>query len=369
MSEPVLVVAGEPSGDRAAAGVVSALGAVGADCFGMGGDASADAGSDLVAALQPAMGAFAVARRAGALARAFTRLTREARARRPRAAVLVDYTEFNLRLAPRLRAAGTRVLWYVAPQVWAWRPGRARAVARAVDRLAVILPFEEDLWRRAGADARYVGHPAMEVPLTPRAEARRALGLDASAAAVALLPGSRAHEVTRLHRPMLQAATRAGVRAVLLLASGLPRAVAQDAREAAARAGVPVREVDPARGALPWLPAFDAALCASGTASLEAALAGAPPVVTYRTDALTARVVGALLRTPHVGLPNVVLGRRAFPELLQEEASPGPMAEALGETLGPARAARAAACAEVVSRFAGARTPSRSVAGLVTEWL
>ena len=120
------------------------------------------------------------------------------RRRRPRAALLVNYSEFNGLLAPRLSAAGVRVLWYGAPQVWAWRAGRTLHLRRSIDRLAVIFPFEEATWRAAGVDAHYVGHPALEAKRLARGPARAALGLTPSAAAVAVLPGSRPHEVRRL---------------------------------------------------------------------------------------------------------------------------------------------------------------------------
>src|SRR5262249_8478193 len=157
------------------AAVVARLGARGA--FGMGGGALAATGVELVADMQAstALGVGETAARAGAVVRALWTVLREARKRRPRAALLVNYTEFNARLAPRLRAGGARVLWYGAPQVWAWRPGRAAAFARWVDRMAVMLPFEERLWRAAGVDARYVGHPACEGTRLPRQQAREML--------------------------------------------------------------------------------------------------------------------------------------------------------------------------------------------------
>ena len=172
----LLVVAGEQSGDAAAAAVVNRLApSLRANVFGMGGAALAAAGVELVGDLRSttAMGFASVARRAAQIGSAFVKLTRASSQRRPTAALLVNYTEFNLRLASRLHAAGTRVLWYGAPQIWAWREGRVKNLRPHVDRLAVILPFEEALWRGHGVDARYVGHPAQEARRLSRGDGRR----------------------------------------------------------------------------------------------------------------------------------------------------------------------------------------------------
>jgi lipid-A-disaccharide synthase len=198
-------VAGEASGDRAAAAVVSRLGV---PSFGIGGPALEASGTELLADLRgfTAMGLSELAGRAARIARAFARVAHAGR--RARAALLVGYTEFNARLAPRLHRHGVRVLWYGAPQVWAWRRGRARSLRRHIDRMAVVLPFEEALWREEGVDAHYVGHPARDTTALDRDTARRALGLTPRAAAVAILPGSRPHEVRRMLEPMLDAYLR-----------------------------------------------------------------------------------------------------------------------------------------------------------------
>ena len=142
-----------------------------------------------------ALGIGETAARAGAVVRAWRAVVRGVARRAPRAALLVNYTEFNARLARRLQAAGVRVLWYGAPQVWAWRAGRAHSVGASIDRMALMLPFEEVIWRAAGVDARYVGHPAMETRVLPRPMARARLGMTPFAEGVAILPGSRPHEV------------------------------------------------------------------------------------------------------------------------------------------------------------------------------
>jgi lipid-A-disaccharide synthase len=304
----------------------------------MGGVASGAEGMELVADIRrsAAMGISEIGRRVPVLLRAYGALRRAVKTARPQAAVLVDYVEFNLRLGRFLRALGVRVLWCVAPQVWAWRPGRRATVGRALDRMATILPFEPALWHEEGIDARYVGHPALDAPRVDRVSARQSSRLDDHVPAIAILPGSRPHEVRR-HLPVMLAAFRQLARhghsatARVLAAPWLDTTTRRWLDDASH--GIPVVDVSPVMGAAAHLPAFDAALVASGTASLECALAGALPVVVYRVSRLTAAIARPLLRTPHIALPNVLLGARVFPELLQDEAEPPAMARALHEML------------------------------------
>lgn len=366
--QELMVVSGEASGDRAAAHVLHAL--RGTRAFGMGGEASRSEGAELLVHLRDgsAMGVLDVATRAVAIGRAYARLRAAATRRKPAAALLVNYTDFNLRLAKHLRALGVRTLWYVAPQVWAWRAGRMRTVRARIDKLAVILPFEERLWRDAGVDAAYVGHPALDTVRLERAAARRELGLGEDRPAIALLPGSRPMEIRRLLPAMLGAVSALAVEARMLLAPSLDAGTRAWARERASAAGVATHDVGALDGAPAHLAAFDAALCASGTASLEAALAGAVPVVCYRLDALTAFLVRPLIRTKHIALPNVLLGRRAFPELLQNDATASSMARALESVLGD-RSRHLEACDEVRTILGPRRTPGTAVASMLAPWM
>jgi lipid-A-disaccharide synthase len=375
----LLVVAGEASGDRAAAAVVEHFSRVpragGIDIFGLGGAALKSRGVELVSDLRAstALGVGEAGARAWNVVRAFAAVLRAVRGRRPRAALLVGYTEFNARLAPRLRAAGVRVVWYGAPQIWAWRPGRASSLRPFVDRMAVVLPFEERLWRDAGVDAEYVGHPALETALLERGDARRTLGMTPYAAAVGILPGSRPHEVRRLLPPMVAAyervrADRASVDARVLVAPSLDDETRSFLRGFCAQRRIRMYEVDPCSGAMRVLRAFDVTLCASGTASLEAALARAVPVVAYRVGVTTEVAARLLLRAPHIALPNVLLGRRVFAELLQRDVRPSRLADAVADVLdrpGPF----VAACAEIEAILGHARTPSVRVARMLLPWL
>lgn len=375
MSE-VLVVAGEASGDRAAAPVVARLVARGAHVFGMGGKALEAAGADLDTRLEDAtaVGASEVARRGLSIALARAKIEMALRKRSPRAALLVNYTEFNLGLAASLKDRGVRVLWYIAPQIWAWRAGRADKLRRRVDRLAVVLPFEEALWREHGVDARYVGHPALEEVRLDRGTARTRLALTPFAPAVAILPGSRPHEVRSLLPTMLEAyeavrRDRASLDARVLLARSLDPSTLAFAQDRSRDAHVASVLVDPRTGANPLLGAFDAALCASGTASLEAALAHAAPVVAYRVSLATELVLRPFVRTPFFALPNVLLKRKAFPELLQRDASVTKMVQALRAVLGSGRASCQHACEELLPIFGDKREPSREVAEMIAPWL
>jgi lipid-A-disaccharide synthase len=363
----VLVVAGEASGDRALAMVVGELARRGPiEVAGLGGDALSACGARLIAHVRDlaGMGVVEVVGRGRAIARAIVGgggLLAEARRTRPDVALLASWSSANARIGARLRAMGIPVVWIAPPEIWAWGAWRARSLARAADRLVVTLPFEVALWRAAGADARYLGHPIASLPRPPREEARRALGIAEDATAVALLPGSRRAEIEKLTPPMLAALARlrrargeqgAALDARVLVAGSLPDEVARALSEACARAGVPRVAVDPARGAIEHLAAFDAALVASGTASLECALAGAPPVVTYAAHPLTFALAKLLVRTDVIALPNVLLARAGerppFAEIVATRPDPDALAAALGEALaGPSRPALDAACARV----------------------
>ena len=331
----------------------------------------AQAGAELVQDLRrsTALGFGELATHALAIATAYSAVLKAVKTRRPSAALLVNYTEFNARLASRLHALGVRVLWYAAPQVWAWRPHRARSFRRIVDRMAVILPFEEPLWRGHGVDARYVGHPALETSTLSRSDARRALGLSPNATAIALLPGSRPAEVRSLLPRMLDALDRVrnvrpAVEPRVLVAASLDRRTQDDLERACRLRDVPAFDVDPTRGAMGHLRAFDASICASGTATLEAVLCGAVPVVTYRVGLVTEIVARALLRTPHVALANVLLGRRAFSECVQGQARPGLLADALLKAIDQ-RPSLLAACAEVEALLRADLRPSVEVARML----
>jgi lipid-A-disaccharide synthase len=377
----LLVVAGEASGDAMAAPVLEQLRIAHSDelhCAGVGGPALRAAGLRTLIPTErlSAMGLADVFAQAASVARAAARLVALAVARRPRAALLVGYSDFNARLGPQLKRLGTRVLWYGAPQVWAWRAGRANAIARACDRMAVILPFERELWRRHGVDAHYVGHPALE-SVRPSAAHERAelvseLALESEATRIALLPGSRPGELTR-HLPAMLGAVRAlssqrKIDARLLLAPSLAIAQREWAKQSARAMHIDCVE----RPATQVLGAFDIAICSSGTATLECALARVPPLIVYRTDWASALIAKRLLRVDSVGLPNILLSEAVFPELLQQSVNPDEIARHAARLVDD-RAGYVRHCERVRQAVSvGApvtQTPSQAVAALIEPWL
>jgi len=362
----LLVVAGEASGDAMAAPVVEALGV---PAFGVGGVMLERARVELVADVSElaVMGLGSVLAKAPTLLRRILGLRAEIVRRRPRVALLVGYSELNTRLGRFLRRRGCRVLFYSAPQIWAWRPWRARSIARACDRMAVILPFEEALWRSHGVDAHYVGHAALETPgREARAELRQTLGLDQTATSVALLPGSRAAEVER-HLDLFLATARAlsGVETRLIAAPALPYPTRDWLGRRSRSAGVRV-VTGPARE---LVAAFDAALAVSGTVTLECALAGTPPVIVYAAGPVTELLAKALLSVEHIGLPNLLLAERAYPELVGKRLDARALARELRALLANPVADRSADLRRVLENGRPKLRPSASVAELIRPWL
>jgi lipid-A-disaccharide synthase len=366
----LLVVAGEGSGDMMAAAAVARLRPT---AFGIGGSALRAAGVETLVDVSElgTMGLGAVLANLPQIGRAAWRVLAHARTRPTRAALLVGYTEFNAWLGPRLRQHGISVLWYGAPQIWAWRWRRGRRLARACDRMAVLLPFEEPWWRSLGVAARYVGHPALEQPSLPRAAARARLGAAPATELVALLPGSRNQEVRHHLGPMLVAVTqlrarRPGLEARLLLASSVSAPVAARTRRRARAAGVPTL----AARSTELLSAFDVALAASGTATLQCAAAAVPVVIAYRTGPLTALAARQLVQVSSIGLPNLVLGRHVFPELIQEQMTPRALQNHAARLLDN-RSRYLGHCQQVLERLRipGRPSPSVQVAEMIRPWL
>jgi lipid-A-disaccharide synthase len=315
----LLVSSGEASGDIYASRLVRALAARRPETrfFGMGGARLAAAGVDRIAASEAlsVVGIFEVFGKLPAIFRALRALTDGARSRRADAAVLIDFPDFHALLARRLVRLGIPIVYYVSPQVWAWRRGRARTIAGRALRIVTLFPFEAEIYRALGADAVCAGHPLVDDvreglsrPSPLPAKTRRRL---------VLLPGSRRGEISRHWGLMLDAAGRLASRfdleVVAVRAPGLPDSLFAGAGERG------VRVVD--EGLHPVLASADLAFVASGTATLEAALCGAPMVVIYRTSAASAAVGRLLIRVPWISLVNLVANEEVVPELIQENAT------------------------------------------------
>src|SRR3954471_15020292 len=319
----ILVVAGEASGDQHAAAVVREIRRRAPEMrfFGMGGARLAAEGVDLLYRAEEisVMGVVEVLPKLRRILAVMAALERAAARRRPACALLVDVPDFNLRLARSLKRMGVKVAYYVSPMIWAWRQGRVHQVGARVDRMLCILPFEVPFYRRAGVRAEYVGSPVLEQvpPPAPAVEFRRRLGLREDAETVALLPGSRMSELRRIAPSLAEAAAflrarRPELQLAVPVAPSLPEEVVRGAF-----ASVPGGVTLVAGRAPEVVGASDAAVVASGTAVLEAALMERPMVVVYRVAPITGLLGRMLLRIRHVSLVNLLAGREVVKELLQ----------------------------------------------------
>ncbi len=329
----VMISAGEASGDHHAARFVEALRRRGQEptLFGMGGPRLAQAGMDLVVDCRDLaiVGIVEVLINWRRIKRELERLRRRLREDRPDLLVLVDYPDFNLKLAETARSLGVPVLFYVSPQVWAWRANRVHRIGRLVDMMAVIFPFETDFYERAGVPVRYVGHPLVDeiAPEITADAARAEFGVEADQPTLALMPGSRNSELRHLLPILLASARRIAhesgpVQFLLPLASTLDP---DPVREEVEASGIDV-QVIPGGRAYDVLPICDAAVTASGTATLELALLDVPMVVVYRVHWLTWQILHRMVRIEDIALVNIVAGRRVVAELVQGAAQPAAIA-------------------------------------------
>ena len=348
----LLIVAGEASGDAHAAALVRALRQAAPETqfefFGATGTQmrAAEVDSVVDADQLAILGLWEVGRALPKFWRAFGELKRAATERKPVAAILVDWPDFNLRLARWLHRRGIPVIYYISPQLWAWRPYRARSVRRDVDLLLSILPFEKDWYAARGiSNVEYVGHPLAGVvhPRFDRAEFCRQNNLDSSRPLIALLPGSRHKELVRILPPMLEAISpiqhqRADTQFVVVVA---PNRDIDEAKQIVAAQARPSSSIDSLRivhhQTREALAACDAAAIASGTATLEAALLATPMVIVYKESAVNWHALGSLITTEHFGLVNLIAGRRLAAELIQDDFTGDALARELISLLDPGR--------------------------------
>jgi lipid-A-disaccharide synthase len=247
--------------------------------------------------------------------------------------VAVDFPDFNFRLLPVMRELGVPVVYYVSPQLWAWRPKRIEFLRRYVDRMLVIFPYEVDVYERAGVPVEFVGHPLIDAipPPAPRERWLRSHGLDPSRPVVALLPGSRPNEVHRI-LPVLAEACRLVARDLAGIQFLVARAPSLADELFAPVAGA--RETTVITGATDAvLSAADAAVTASGTATVQTALHGRPMVIVYRLSPVTYAIGRSFVRVPHVGMVNLVAGRSVVPELIQSDCTAAAVAREIRSLL------------------------------------
>jgi lipid-A-disaccharide synthase len=371
-----MIVAGEASGDLHGAALVREALAVEPDLhfFGIGGRLMREAGVEtLVDAAQMAVvGLVEVLAHFDVIARAFTTLKRILSNDPPDLLILIDYPDFNLRLARVAKARGVRVLYYISPQVWAWRVGRVKKIGRVVERMAVVFPFEVPFYEREGVPVTFVGHPLVDRvrPTMGRSEAQSAFGLDPGRRTVGLFPGSRRGEVKRLLPTILASAALLKARFpelqfILPLASSLSRADLAPYLEDSPLQVVVVEE----RG-YDVMQVCDAIITVSGTVTLEIALMGVPMVIIYRVSPLTYEVGKRLIRVDHIGICNIVADERVAPELIQHDAEPEKIAAEIDRILiDPAHAAAMRRGLERVRTRLGEAGCSRKVAELVLRML
>jgi lipid-A-disaccharide synthase len=365
----ILLSAGEPSGDLHGAALARALRSRWSDAelYGLGGPLMASAGVRLLASLDQlaVMGLVEVASRIPFFFRLLRRVRGELVSRPPDLVIPIDYPGFNLRLARAAKERNVAVLYYIAPQVWAWHRSRVGKLARYTDRMAVILPFEEALFREAGADATFVGHPLLDVepPRRPRERFCGQVGIDADRPLLALFPGSRAQELQRHLTLFSEAARRVQARRPSIQ----PVIAAEPTLPDAAFAGSPWPRT---RDAWELLHHASAAVVKSGTSTLQAALTVTPMVIAYRMHPASFAVAKRLVTVQHVGLANLVAGERVAPELLQDDATPESLSAAIDPLLDPAgeeRRRAEAGLARVRSALSPRPADGRSVAERVSN--
>ena len=332
-SKKVMIVTGEASGDLHGAHLMEAVHRInpGNQFSGMGGEALKKAGMNLLYPNQSlsVVGITEVLLKLKAIRKTLHGLKQFLEREQPDLLILIDFPDFNLRLAKFAHRRGIPVLYYISPQVWAWRPGRVRLIARWVKKMVVFFPFEVPIYKAAGVDVECVGHPLLDVvkPSRSKEETAKQLGLDPAKPIVGLLPGSRSQELERLLPVLLDTARllhqeNPDLQFVIPLAPGLTKeSVARWMNNAWVRVTLAEGQT------YDVMNLSDLLIMASGTATLEAALLGKPMVIIYKVSPLSYWVGRALVRVKHIGLVNLVAGKGIAPELIQKDASPEKIAQ------------------------------------------
>ena len=346
-----MIVAGEASGDLHGGNLIREMQRIDPDLifYGLGGERMKAAGVTLLAdaADTAVVGLTEVVFKLGTILQVMHRLKTSLKKERPDLVILIDYPDFNLPLARIARRLGLKVLYYISPQVWAWRKGRIDTIRKSVDRMAVILPFEEQFYREAGVSVTFVGHPLLDEVRKKytRTEAMKRFGLKSEAITVGLLPGSRQSEVGRLLPEMLKAC-RILMDKLSPLQFILPIAGTLDPdfiRDILRQFTVPVNVVR--EEIYDVISVSDVAIVASGTATLETALLEIPMVVVYKVSASSYAIGRRFIRVDHISLVNIIAERTIVPELIQTEANPERIASEVRELIvqgGKAREMKAA---------------------------
>jgi lipid-A-disaccharide synthase len=324
----IMIIAGEASGDLHGSNLVMAMHRRDPNLrfYGIGGNRLKKAGVELVAhsSEMAVVGLTEVITKLRMILKVMGRLKASLKEMKPDMVILIDYPDFNLPLAKTAHKQGIKVLYYISPQVWAWRKGRIKKIKKVVDKMAVILPFEAQMYHEAGVDAVFVGHPLLDVVKKkyPYQEAMERFGLQDGLTTVSLLPGSRSSEVVKLLPEMLQAAEILAkmiptIQFVLPLADTLDVKFVQNIMQ---RYAVEVHIIQ--NDTYDVISISDIAMVASGTATLETALLGIPMIIVYKISRLSYSIGKQIIKVDHIGLANIIAGKTIVPELIQDEANP-----------------------------------------------
>jgi lipid-A-disaccharide synthase len=368
----ILVIAGEASGDLHGAGVVRELKRLDptVDIFGVGGDKMSAAGMNVIFHVRElaVMGFLEVLKHLPVLKAVERTLMAVIRGKKPDVVLLIDYPGFNLRFARRIRGLGMKIAYYISPQVWAWNRGRVNRMKGLIDRMMVILPFEEEIYTAAGIEARFVGHPLLEVLSEPQAHGAfcKRYDLDESRPILGIFPGSRKQEIERIFPAMLGAAgilaARHGVQPVV----GVSSLLEFDFMKGFVREGSAVRLLRNATYDI--MKNSRVAIVTSGTATLETGWFGTPMVVVYKTSWPTYLIGRLLIRVKNIGLVNIVAGREVVPELIQARVTPAAVADAAEPFLRDDRLhAETAGALEIIRERLGTPGASARVAEALLE--
>jgi lipid-A-disaccharide synthase len=334
-----MIVAGEASGDMRAAGLARALKVLDPSLrlSGIGGEYMRQAGVECFTDITElaVIGIAEVVKNLSHIKKVFDQTLKQIDITHPDCVVLVDYPGFNLRLAREIKKRGIKVIYFISPQVWAWREKRVCQIKKLVDRMIVLFPFEQNIYSKYGMRVDYVGHPLVDEIIVDkdRTEVLKSIGLSAGKTTIGLMPGSRAKEVER-HLPcMLEAAQKLfeqnhEYQFILLRASSIPLKLIESILFLK---NLPIKIYD--GSTYDGINAMDAAIVASGTATLECALLKKPMVIIYKTSWLTYGLAKSLIKIPYIGLVNIVAGKKIVEELIQNDATAARLSDALEAAL------------------------------------
>ncbi|HUL32211.1 MAG TPA: lipid-A-disaccharide synthase [Thermodesulfobacteriota bacterium] len=332
-SKKILLVAGEASGDLHGSRLVEAVQSIDPSIrfFGVGGEGLERTGMRLLFPSQSlsVVGISEVFAKLGSVLKALRTLKKSLKREKPDLLILIDFPEFNLRLARMAHRRGIPILYYISPQIWAWRPKRINLISRMVRKMVVFFAFEVPLYEAAGVDVEWVGHPLLDIvkPVLSKEKAFQQFGLDPKRRTVGLLPGSRIHEIERLLPSLLASADLLqreipDLQFILPLAPGISSDTLSPWLK---KAGIPVKVVE--GKTYDAMNTSDLLITASGTATLEAAILGIPMIIVYKVSSLSYWVGRALIRVDHIGLVNLVAEKEIAPELIQKEVNPRRIAD------------------------------------------